>query len=40
MNISLDEVTMNAIKTQLDVLVENLLDPLENDDRTSALVAQ
>ncbi len=40
MNISLDEVTMNAIKTQLDVLAENLLDALENDDRTSVLVAQ
>lgn len=40
MNVSLDEVTMNAVKTQLDVLAENLLEPLENDDRTSALAAQ
>ncbi len=40
MNISLDEVTMNAVKTQLDVLAENLLEPLEKDDRTNALVAQ
>lgn len=40
MTVSLDEVTMNEIKTQLDVLAENLLDPLEKDDRTNALVAQ
>lgn len=40
MNISLDEVTMNEIKTQLGVLAKNLLDALENNDRANALVAQ
>lgn len=40
MNISLDEITMHAIKTQLSTLAKNLLDALENDDRATALVAQ
>ena len=40
MNISLDESKINEIRTQLNVLTKNLLEALENNDRTKACVAQ
>jgi hypothetical protein len=40
MNISLDESKINEIRNQLNTLTKNLLDALENNDRTKVVVAQ
>ena len=40
MNISLDESKINEISTQLNMLTKNLLDALENNDRTKVVIAQ
>ena len=40
MNYSFDETKIDEVKTQLDILTNNLLIALESDDRAKVLVAQ
>jgi hypothetical protein len=40
MNSSFDETKIDEVKTQLDILTNNLLIALESDDRAKVLVAQ
>lgn len=40
MDIALDESKINEIRAQLNTLTKNLLDALENNDRTKVVLAQ
>ena len=40
MNIAIDQITINEIKTQLNTLAQNLLDALEGSDREKILADQ
>ena len=40
MDMGLDESKINEIRTQLNMLIKNLLDALNNDDRTKVVIAQ
>lgn len=40
MSLPVDEIEINEIRTQLNLLANNLLDTFENDDRAKTLAAQ